>query len=60
MTKIINLTPHAVSLNPSYTGKRSLGPQPKLPRKSAITSLNPSYTGKRSLGVEPVVNTEDE
>ncbi len=36
-------------LNPSYTGKRSLGPKS---RASGVCHkrLNPSYTGKRSLG----------
>ncbi len=38
-------------LNPSYTGKRSLGPfEVKTESGKEVESLNPSYTGKRSLG----------
>ncbi len=38
------------SLNPSYTGKRSLGKGEIESKNKARNGLNPSYTGKRSLG----------
>ncbi len=38
------------SLNPSYTGKRSLGWFVKVNDTKNGSSLNLSYTGKRSLG----------
>ncbi len=50
--KLFDYTNPEDSLNPSYTGKRSLGDGGRATFATIVAKgLNPSYTGKRSLGL---------